>query len=99
MLDRTLAIVVLAAFSYVAIGALSFLLGRRMTGDKEASGGLLAVVFVVAAQGELFDFFSMGAYPQLMGVIGMSVCLFALLTLAEEEPRAGAGSRWRAARR
>ena len=83
VLDRTLAIVVLAAFSYVAIAALSFLLGRRMTG--EASGGLLAVVFVVVAQGELFDYFSMGAYPQLMAVIGMAVCLFALLTLAEEE--------------
>ncbi|HEX5479161.1 MAG TPA: hypothetical protein VFY79_05520 [Dehalococcoidia bacterium] len=81
--DRTLAIVALAAASYVAIAGLAFLLGRRMTGD--AAGGMLAVVLVAVAQGGLFDYFSMGAYPQLAGVIGMSVSLLGLLRVAEDE--------------
>lgn len=81
--DRTLAIVALAAASYVAIAGLAFLLGRRMTGD--AAGGMLAIVLVAVAQGGLFDYFSMGAYPQLAGVVGMSACLLGLLRVAEDE--------------
>jgi hypothetical protein len=79
--SATQAIVVLAAACYVSLAGVAFLLGKRITG--ESSGGLLAVVFVSVAQGELFDYFSMGAYPQLVGVIGMSLCLLALLELAD----------------
>lgn len=75
------AIVVLAAASFAALGALSYGLGRRMTGA--ASGGLLAVVAVVAVQPQLFEMFAVGAYPQIVALLGMGVALFAVLALVE----------------
>lgn len=74
------AIVVLAMLSFAAIAGVSYVLGRRMTGTE--SGGLLAVVAIVAVQPQLFEMFAVGAYPQILALIGMSVILWALLALA-----------------
>lgn len=84
---RPFAVVMLAAVSFVALSAVSFLLGKRLTGA--ASGGLLAVVFIMIAQPQLFEVIAVGAYPQLVAMIGMAVCLLALLMLAGSSAQRG----------
>lgn len=75
------AIVVLAALSYAAIAGLAYLLGRRMSGAP--AGGLLAVVAIAAIQPQLFEMFAVGAYPQIIALIGMGLILWALLALVD----------------
>ncbi|HEY8172868.1 MAG TPA: hypothetical protein VIH21_07255 [Dehalococcoidia bacterium] len=72
--------VMLAAICYAAFCAMAFVLGRRLSGS--ASGGLLALVAVCVVQGQLFEFFAMGAFPQLVALLGMSACMYALFGLA-----------------
>jgi hypothetical protein len=74
--------VMFAALWYAGFCAMAFALGRRLTG--EASGGLLAMVAVAVVQVQLFEFLSMGAYPQLTALLGMSLCLYALFALVKD---------------
>jgi hypothetical protein len=73
------AIVAMAAVSYGALSLMAFNLGRRLCGS--ATAGLLAVVAIGVIQSQLFELFSMGAFPQISAVIGMAVALYALLAL------------------
>jgi hypothetical protein len=76
------AIVALAAICYVAFCLVAFMLGRRFTGT--ATGGLLAVIAIAVVQSQLYEFFAMGAFPQLSALLGMALCLFALLALTKD---------------
>jgi hypothetical protein len=74
------AIAGIAVLSYGLIAIVSYRLGARLTGD--ATGGLLALVAIAVIQSQLFEFFAMGAFPQLMAIGGMAFMLYALLGLA-----------------
>lgn len=74
--------VMLAAALYAGFCAMAFVLGKRLCGD--AVGGLFALVTIAVLQSQLFEFFAMGAYPQLAALLGMSLCLYALLALARD---------------
>lgn len=75
------AIAGIAVLCYGLIATLAYRLGERLTG--EASGGLLSLVAVAVIQNQLFEFFAMGAFPQLLGIAGMGLALHALLGLAK----------------
>jgi hypothetical protein len=74
--------VMLAAALYAGFCAIAFVLGKRLCGD--AVGGLFALVTVCVLQSQLFEFFAMGAYPQLAALLGMSLCLYALFALTRD---------------
>jgi hypothetical protein len=85
------AIILMALAVYAALSAVAYLLGARLTGA--ATGGLLAMVFIGPVQLDAFESLPMGAYPQLVAVIGMAVTLLALIELV----RAPSSRHWAAA--
>lgn len=84
---KPLAIVALAALCFAGIAGLSYLLGRRLTGA--ASGGMFAVMLVAVAQPQLYETISVGAYPQLIALSGMGLCLYALFGIARDAQSRG----------